>query len=316
MIRLCMSAMLLLMAWATPSFAQAQQQAAAADPADALPAGFQGTVSYFGNHNGTVVSSLTYSGGPKKDCPRPDHRCPERIGGSLEVTLEFDGEVVRGKFHGTGGLRDSQFLGRRIGAADCQLYDRIDGAVWQGHCGAQLFRGSVVSPTNSAVQVDLFFQALGVSVFDYAEWYRDQREQVRRKQRYMALIDELQNNAPDERRRFEIGVELDSYGWDNHEMRAGSVRDFRVDKVSKRLGYDHTYTVTFDLRGGGTGQAIGHVRDRQLLCVEFDFGGGRGPGGRCRALDRPPPPPDPARRPPQSESLFPDEDQAGPQQQN
>jgi hypothetical protein len=309
MIRLCLSALLLLTAWATPALAQNGQPPAAADPADALPPGFQGKVSYFGNHTGTVVSALTYSGGPKKDCPRPDHRCPERIGGSLEVTLEFDGDVVRGKFRGTGGLRDSQFVGRRTGATDCQLYDRIDGAVWQGHCGAQLFRGSVISPTNAAVQVDLYFQALGVSVFDYAEWYRDQREQIRRKQRYEALIEELQNGDPDYRRRFEIGVELDSYGWDNHELRVGSVRDFHIEKAPRGSGYDRLYVVSFDLRGGGSGRALGHVRKNSLLCVEFDFGTpNRGPSGRCRALDRPPAPPDPPRRPPESESLFPDDD--------
>lgn len=306
MIRYCLSALLLLVAWSTPSFAQAVRTQASADPADALPAGFQGKVTYFGNHTGIVTSSLTYSGGPKKDCPRPDHRCPERIGGSLEVTLEFDGDVVRGRFRGTGGLRDSQFVGRRIGATDCQLYDRIDGAVWQGHCGGQLFRGSVLSAANASVQVELFFQALGVSVFDYADWYKEQRIAIQRLQRYNVLTTALDGD-PSLTTEFEAGVELDSYGWEYDQLRVGGVRPSHKVKKSRGANYDYILESEIEFRGGRSGWARGHVKGKELTCVEFSFA-----QGQCGRLDRPTPPPTPPRRPPESESLFPDDDPRGP----
>ena len=151
MIRVCLGVLLLLLTGISAPAALAQT---AQDSASALPEGFRGRISYFGNHSGEVISTTTISGGPRRDCPRPDKRCPERIGGSLEIELTFDGEIVKGTFRGTGGLRDSALIGRRIGS-QCRLYDLSDGSVWQGRCDAQGFVGGVKSVPNAQVQITL-----------------------------------------------------------------------------------------------------------------------------------------------------------------
>ncbi|MEI9926745.1 MAG: hypothetical protein WDN44_02285 [Sphingomonas sp.] len=171
MIRVIFGATLLILsAWALPTAAQ-PSNASPSDAGTILPPDFHGRINYFGNHSGEVIAVTTFAGGPKKDCPRPDHKCPERIGGSLQVELEFDGDIVKGTFRGTGGLRDSALIGRRVGP-DCHLYDLTDGSVWDGRCDSQIFRGTVKSVPNAQVQIALSFEALGTRVRDYAEWDR------------------------------------------------------------------------------------------------------------------------------------------------
>ena len=289
MIRLCLSAVLLLTAWLSPAYAQVNNQAAI-DQANVLPDDFRGRISYFGNHSGEVVSTLTISGGPKKDCPRPDKRCPERIGGSLEVELEFDGDIVKGKFRGTGGLRDSELIGRRVGAA-CRLYDLTDGSVWQGRCDSQGFQGGVKSVPNAQVQITLTFEVVGTKVRDYGEWERRRRAAWLRKRHYEILRAQYDGTGPIEL-RFAAAVELDAFGWALDRFRPGSMTNIRKTKP-KRGAY--TISGDFLLESGTKGSVIARVENEQIVCLEYwDV------VGVCRPLSLPTPPPEPEDKPPET----------------
>ncbi|MEZ0243757.1 MAG: hypothetical protein ACAH11_10310 [Sphingomonas sp.] len=293
MIRLCLSAILLLTAWVAPSYAQVNNQAAA-DQANALPEDFRGRISYFGNHSGEVVSTLTISGGPKKDCPRPDKRCPERIGGSLEVELEFDGDIVKGTFRGTGGLRDSTLIGRRIGS-QCRLYDLTDGSVWQGRCDATGFQGGVKSVPNAQVQISLNFETVGTKFRDYSEWERRRRAAWARKRHYQILRAQYEGNGSIEL-RFAAGVELDAFSWSLDGFRPGTMTNIRKTKP-KRGAYD--ITGDFTLTSGAKGSVRGRVENDQIVCLEYwDI------PGVCRPVSLPSPPPDPEEQPPAETSWL------------
>jgi hypothetical protein len=295
MYRLLLSAMMAMAALAGPALAQPSNGVAVGEPnGSSLPPDFRGKISYFGNHSGEVISVLTMRGGPKKDCPRPDKRCPERIGGSLEVELEFDGDIVKGNFRGTGGIRDSALIGRRIGA-QCRLYDLADGSVWTGRCDTQAFSGSVKSVANSQVQVALGFDAVGTRTRDYSEWDRRRREAILRRRHYQVLQAQYNGNAPIEI-RFAAAIELDSYAWPFDRFRPGTLTDIRKTKP-KRGAYDISGTFGLESRAGGWARA--HVENDQIVCIElWDV------PGVCRAPNIPGPPPEPEANPPADATMW------------
>lgn len=293
MFRLITGAALLAAAWSLP--AAAQGNVARGEPnGNALPDDFKGRVSYFGNHSGEVISVLTMRGGPKKDCPRPDHRCPERIGGSLEIELEFNADIVKGSFRGTGGIRDSQLIGRRVGA-QCHLYDIADGSVWDGRCDGQSFTGSVKSVANAQVQISLSFDSVGTKVRDYSEWERRRREAILIRRHYQVLKAQLGGTGPIEI-RFAAAVELDSWSWPFDRFRPGTLTDIRKTKEKHGI-YD--ISGSFQLEGGGAGWARAHVEDDRIACIElWDV------VGVCRPLNLPGPPPEPDDQPPPDASSW------------
>lgn len=299
MIRLCLCAVLLLAAWSLPSFAQGVN--GVAGDANVLPEEFRGRVIYFGNHSGEVKSTRTVRDGPRRDCPRPDQGCPERIGGSLEIELEFEGEIVKGSFRGTGGLRESKLIGRRVGS-QCRLFDVTDGSVWAGRCDEQTFLGSIKSVPNAAVQVAVNFEAVGTRVRDYSEWERRQYEARLRRRRYELLQSQLNGNGPIES-RFPAAIELDSYSWYFDKLRQGSIRNFTRTKAKRGV---YTVQAEFTLESGSPAWARGRVENETITCVEFwDV------PGVCRPLNVPPPPPEAEERPPETSWLLPAETMPG-----
>lgn len=295
MIRVCFgAALLLLTAWTAPALAQSGGPGPG-ETGNVLPPDFHGRISYFGNHSGEVVAVTTFAGGPKKDCPRPDHKCPERIGGSLAVELEFSGDNVNGVFHGTGGLRDSKLIGRRVGA-ECHLYDETDGSVWDGRCDSQVFRGTVKSVTNAQIQIALTYEALGTRLRDYSEWIRRRKEAIMRKRRYDSLNAQLASDAPLEA-RYAAAVEVDSYGWPFDRFQQGSIVNVRRTKL-KHGAYD--LYGEFALDGGASGWARVHFEGGDFACIElWDV------PGVCRPLNRVGPPPIPSETPPPDEAPAP-----------
>jgi hypothetical protein len=292
MIRLVLGAVLLLMAAGTPSLAQDNN--GAAREGQGLPENFHGKISYFGNHSGEVKSTRTIRDGPRRDCPRPDGGCPERIGGSLEIELEFDGDIVKGSFRGTGGLRESGLIGRRIGSM-CRLYDLTDGSVWAGRCDTESFMGAVKSVPNSAVQVTVNFEAVSTKVRDYSEWERRRREAIARKRRYERLQATLNGNGPIES-RFPAAIELDSYGWQYERLRAGSIRNVTRTKAKRGV---YQVSAEYTLDNGATGWARGQIENEIIVCVEYsDL------PGVCRPLNAPTPPEEPEDKPPAEVSSW------------
>ena len=151
--------------------AAAQVVVPAAD--DGLPDDFHGKVQYFGNHSGEVRA--TVPGTPRRTdtkCPKREGGCPELIGGSFQAELEFDGDIVRGQYRGTGGMRPSTLIGRRSGA-NCRLFDTTDGSVWSGRCDREAFIGSVRSVPNAPEQIELVFETVGVNTVDFYQRERD-----------------------------------------------------------------------------------------------------------------------------------------------
>ncbi len=199
MIRICLSALLLAFAWATPSLAQ-PVGGPSGEQIDPLPRDFHGVVRYFGNHSTSVKSIHTFGAGPRANCPRPDGSCPERMGGSLQVELEFDGDVVHGSFVGTGGLRNSKLIGRREGA-HCELFDAIDGSTWSGVCDRRNFAGTVTSVDNARVVVIIDFKTVRIDEDNFAD-RRDEHyaERVRQHDYNMYLAQWKDENSPPEDR--------------------------------------------------------------------------------------------------------------------
>lgn len=250
-----------------------------------LPADFRGKVSYFGNHSGEIVTSrLSAAAKPSKDCPRPDQRCPVRIGGSLQVDLEFDGDVVRGSFRGSGGLSDSGLIGRRQGS-QCRLFDLADGSVWSGSCTLEGFAGTVKSVPNAPTQISLAFEVVGTKASDYAEQERRRRDALLRARHIDMLRTTIASSAPIET-RFAAVIELDSYSWLLDRLVPNSLTGVR--KTKPRGGNYEIYG-EFQLTGSGTGWARAQVVGDQISCIEFwDF------PGQCRPYNQPPAEPDPA----------------------
>lgn len=264
-----------------PESASAQQPGyQSASTANSLPDEFRGKISYFGNHSGEVISTRAGDvGKPSSDCARPDRRCPVRIGGSLQVDLEFDGVVVRGSFRGSGGLRDSGLIGRRQGS-QCRLFDLTDGSVWAGHCDREGFVGTVKSVAGAGTQLTLSFEAVGTKTNDYAESERQRRQaqQIARRIEYLKSV--ILGNDPVEDRVL-ASVELDSFGWIYDRLLPDTLAISRRIKGSRG---SYTIEVTFSLDSGKKGWARARIDREAILCVEFwDY------PGNCRAVKAPPP---------------------------
>lgn len=286
MFRMSLRATLLLFALSLqPGTAVAQQQPYKSAPGpEILPDNFHGKVSYFGNHSGEVIVERTgESRKTKSDCTRPDQRCPKRIGGSLQVDLEFDGLVVRGSFRGSGGLHDSGLIGRRQGA-QCRLFDLTDGSVWAGHCDRDGFVGTVKSVPGAATQMSLNFEVVGTKVNDYAERDRRRREALAAQRRSEFLRAVIGSNAPVDE-RFIAAIELDAYSWRYDRLR---VETLRIVRRSKERGGRYQIEAEFELSSGGRGWARAQVDRESVVCVEFwDV------QGKCRAINLSPQLPDP-----------------------
>ncbi|WP_374146368.1 hypothetical protein [Sphingomonas sp. 28-63-12] len=281
MFRMGLSATLLFSAFSLlPGAANAQQSSYKSAPgADGLPDDFHGKVSYFGNHSGEVI--IERSGEARKgagDCQRPDHRCPTRIGGSLQVDLEYDGLVVRGSFRGSGGLHDSGLIGRRQGA-QCRLFDLTDGSVWSGHCDRDGFVGTVKSVPGAATQISLSVEVVGTKVNDYAERDRRRRDALLTQRRIEFLRSVIASNARIDDRLL-AAVELDAYSWTYDKLRPETLTIVRHGKArSGRYQID----VEFDLVAGGRGWAHAQIDRDSVACIEFwDV------PGQCRAINQPP----------------------------
>ena len=299
MIRFCLLALLLIAGWTAPAAAQ-YTDAAASEELKPLPPDFRGKIRYFGNHTGLVRSIHTFRDGPFKDCVKPSKNCPEQIGGSLQVDLEFQGDIVHGVFRGTGGLRESRLVGRRIGA-QCELYDPADGSTWSGICNRRNFNGQVTSVANALVKVDLKFTAVGIEVDDFSDLYDAWRAEVVRVQRYDQLIAQW-NGAESAETRFRTAVELSVYGWQLDPYVPGSMGPLTATDENSNT---RTLYVEFATESGGRGWARAALAREKvsggwlagkkiwvIKCIAF------WDTSQCVPFTPPPRPPQPPREPP------------------
>lgn len=262
---------------------RASAQAVSEARANGLPDDFHGKVSYFGNHSGEIVATRTGEGRkPTTDCPRPDQRCPVRVGGSLQLDLEFDGVVVRGSFRGSGGLRDSGLIGRRQGS-QCRLFDLTDGSVWAGQCSREGFVGTVKSVGGAASQISLTFEVVGTKTTDYAERERRRLQALQTARRIEFLRSVAVSNDPIDDRVL-ASIELDSIGWTYQRLRPETLAIERRTKP-KRGRYE--IDVEFELLGGSKGWAHVQIDRESIDCIEFWDN-----PGKCRAIKLPTPPVD------------------------
>ena len=290
MFRMCFCAALSLVSLIlVPQMASAQAVTyKSADTANALPEDFRGKISYFGNHSGELTTARTGEARkPTSDCPRPDQRCPVRIGGSLQVDLEFEGDVVRGSFRGSGGLRDSGLIGRRQGA-QCRLFDLTDGSVWAGHCDREGFVGTVKSVGGAATQISLSFEVVGTKTNDYAEAERQRRLAQQTARRIEFLRSVIASDDPIDDRVL-ASIELDSYSWSYDRLRTNTLTITRRTKP-RRGSYE--IDADFELEGGSKGWAHARIDGDTIACIEFwDY------PGKCRTIKLPTPPVDTGEKP-------------------
>lgn len=299
MIRLMLSAILAIAAWSAPALAQGGQTYASNDSGPTtLPPGFHGRIYYFGNHTGEITSRRTNRDGPRKDCIRPDGSCPEQVGGSLRVSLTFDGDVVSGTFHGTGGLRESKLLGRRIGST-CSLYDPIDGSTWIGTCDLKNFAGRVTSVENALVRVDLKFNAVSVAVNDYSEW----KERIARMYARLQDYDNWRaqyEGAYNSEEALLAAVKLSSFRWERDPLVPESVS---LAGPPTKFGGVYYQQVNYSLKSGTRAWARARLTKRkngEISCLIF---WDRPREEDCRAFVMPQRPPEPPSRRPQDENM-------------
>lgn len=106
----------------SPSYAQPRTVSRAQN--DVLPSDFRGTISYAGQHEGTLTRG----------------RRTDRLGGSLNITIDYNGQRVTGSYSGTGGINHGTLTGSRTGSR-CRLVDDRGGDVLEAECTRTRFVG-------------------------------------------------------------------------------------------------------------------------------------------------------------------------------
>ncbi|MGJ3646961.1 hypothetical protein ACLB0R_00630 [Sphingomonas sp. GlSt437] len=248
--------------------------------AETLPDDFHGKVSYFGNYSGTLSTwKADDARHPPIYCKEGGRGCGGRVGGSLQVDLEFQGVIVRGSFRGSGGLHDSGLIGRRQGSF-CRLFDLTDGSVWIGKCDGSGFKGEVHSVPNAPTQLSTVFEAVGTSTIDYTERDRRRQEAIDT-QRNIDFLHNIIASGTLVDDRVIASIKLDSYTWPYDRLIQSSVVIARRGRP-RRGAYE--IQAVFDLQGGGRGFAKAQIVNDSIACLEFwDH------PGKCRAVNQPPP---------------------------
>ena len=268
-------AILLAILSAAPAAAQVVVPAAN----DGLPEDFHGKVQYFGNHSGEVRA--TVPGTPRRTdtkCPKREGGCPELIGGSFQAELEFDGDIVRGQYRGTGGMRPSTLIGRRSGA-NCRLFDTTDGSVWSGRCDREAFIGSVRSVPNAPEQIELVFETVGVNTVDFYQRERD-LELVRAYDRLGGIV--FGDGAGEA--RLDAILELQSYFVDpGKAYRSGTLRNVERQSEKKNSPIYSVYG-EYTRRDGANAWARAQFEYDRFVCIETSI-----EPGYCRVIDPNPP---------------------------
>ena len=258
----------------TPAMAQV-----AVPPADGLPDDFRGKVQYFGNHSGEVVA--TVPGTPRRTdakCPKREGGCPELIGGSFQAELEFDGEIVKGRYEGTGGMRPSTLIGRRDGA-NCRLFDTADGSVWSGRCDREAFIGTVRSVPNAPEQIELSFETVGVNTVDFFEQERTRQ--------LIAAYDQFGGIAFGDaagESRLDALLRLHGYFVDTgNAYRPGTLRNVERESDKKNSPIYSVYG-DYSTIDGATAWARARFEYDRFVCIETSV-----EPGFCRPIDPVPP---------------------------
>ena len=277
-----MRSLILALSLAVLGVAPASAQVVTPAATGGLPEDFQGKVQYFGNHSGEVVA--TVPGTPRRTdtkCPKREGGCPELIGGSFQAELEFDGDIVKGTYRGTGGMRPSTLIGRRNGA-NCRLFDTTDGSVWSGRCDREAFIGTVRSVPNAPEQIDLAFETVGVNTIDFLE--RDRTRQL------IAAYDRFGGIAFGQdagESRLDALLQLHGYFVQPGEAyRPGTLRN--VERESEKKN-SPIYTVygEYTRVDGASAWARARFEYDRFVCLETSV-----EQGYCRPIDSVPPTPD------------------------
>ncbi len=278
-----MRSLMLALSLAVLGLAPASAQVVTPAATGGLPEDFRGKVQYFGNHSGEVVA--TVPGTPRrtdKKCPKREGGCPELIGGSFQAELEFDGDIVKGEYRGTGGMRPSTLIGRREGA-DCRLFDTNDGSVWSGRCDREAFIGTVRSVPNAPEQIELVFETVGVSTVDFYERDRT-RELIAAYDRYGGIA--FGEGAGES--RLDAILQLHGYFVEPGEAyRPGTLRN--VERESEKKN-SPVYSVYGDYTriDGASAWARARFEYDRFVCLETSV-----EQGYCRPIDSLPPTLDP-----------------------
>lgn len=289
-----------------------------AEPASrALPPDFRGRIVYCGNYSG----SLMVSGRPPRRLNLREilNSAPTRedIAGDMEISLEFDGDNVRGTYRPTGRLGRSQVSGTRQGN-ECRLYDP-DGWPWTGRCDREGFQGSAQSIAGQEPVVRFGFQTRTLSFVDRvveereraiasAERERQQADAMRRASASVEVApstDARRTSASQTTSRrgttqggsrpsstqaaryrslLDRTVADDSLGWNFFSYARGSMRISAIDTRPTALQNGATAIVTgeFSYGGGTEGWVRAQVSGNMVLCVEY-----RDTFGICRPVNTP-----------------------------
>jgi hypothetical protein len=245
------------------------------EPADALPAGFRGRVSYSGTHEARVTTAgppirrldvrnliRSATGGRSRD-----------YAGAYNIEITFDGNALSARFSGTGGMSTGTASGTRSGSR-CRLIDDRYGTVTEAECTSRRFAGTARSLRGQRQQMTARLDANATRIIDAAQVERERqiaeaaaREQARRLAALRAQNDRIVHGNGPLPRRLEALAEIDSRSWLVFTYTPGSMTNVRRENVRNARNY--TAVGNFRYGDGRPGELQAQVANGAFQCLKF-----------------------------------------------
>lgn len=231
----------------------AMQPSGASEP---LPSDFRGRITYQGTHGATL--------------DRGPRRGSREYGGALTIELTFEGNSVRGRFSGTGGINSGTMSGTRSGS-QCRLFEDRAGDIIEGECSRTRF-DAVARSQNARNAMAARFEGQATQFAD-ARIEEQQRqvaaaEAAQRRREQEAAYAALPNAGPALTRRLDTYVQADSQGWVRNRYSAGSMTDVKIVDGTVRSG-NFVMRGSYTFNGGSRGWVMAKMTNGQLECIQF-----------------------------------------------
>lgn len=244
-------------------------------PDGQIPPHFRGQVTWRGSYRGEIA----FNGGGYRYGGRG-----QQIGGDYVVTLEMNGDTVRGDLKTTGTLGSVGLSGTRDGTI-CHLV-ASDGSRSDAYCARRTFRQHMDAENAQGQRITFDAEARVVHVANHVTEERTRAAAAAKAADAAAAakvaadaaaavetarIAAMKPATPAQTRALEKAVAADSGAWSSNQYRAGSVRDVRIASDSDGIVVVHG---TFDYQDGRTRWVEAQTSKGIVMCLHFwDVGG-------------------------------------------
>ena len=252
-----------------------------------IPANFRGEIQYVGQqsaevttpgkaprlNNRNILGSIISAAGNSKT---------QNFSGTLNLTIVYDGNTVRGRYAGTGGLIPGSFTGTRRGDV-CTTYDDRDGTMNLVRCNENEYSGTFTTPPNANPKVKGQYSTVATKMIDYVERDRlavQRQAEVQSASRAAAIQREadartaaaayaaLPNAGSTLTRQLDGFVQTDSLGWASNRYNTGSMSNVKIVEGSVRSG-NYVMRGEFTYAGGAEGWVMAKMGGGQFECIQF-----------------------------------------------